>query len=637
MATSRGKTAAKKTAAKKPATKTAAKRPVAPSPKRVVASAKIAAPLEEALAAWRRTRHPRWADRVTQVARVELAQELPRPLVGAGRTKADDEAWAALERAGDPLDLGRLFAALRSASAATATERLAVLARREDPRLVEEIIALLEDPPWRANLFKPFVTAALERVIAWHDVRALAVFEELAPRYKGIIETSVGDWVSTKLVRACEALRALPAARLDAADAALLDAAGPPSPSPKKAASTRSDAELLAMVYAAPEADDPRLVYADALSERGAPRGEFIVLQIERARGRGSEAQLAREIELHDADAKRRATWALPLANGGNCRFARGFPVRVALNPTTAKKIVGDPAWATVHEAADLERLSGKVGLELLDHPAAAGLRSITRLPEWGAKLAPKERAFEQVVMRYLPSAAQLALWPKLERLELEVATTAPKLPVGLLASAPRLRELVFESQATVEAESLASAPQLTSLSVRLSPLAPDALLPLRALRTLCISLERETPTPRLDHETLRELELCGHDVSEKRVLALLEALPKLELLRLDDPSDWATCEKLLALAERFPALTFHADELYARYRVRGATVEIFGFDDMLEATLKRALTAKKIREVRLCPTRHGDPLYDSLIDDEELARARAFFDRFGVPVERGE
>lgn len=633
MATSRGKTAATRPAATRPA----AKKAVASQEKAVVAPARVAPSLEEALAGWRRTRHPRWADRVTHVARLELAQELPRPLVGAGRTKADDEAWAALERAGDPLDLGRLFAALRSASAATATERLAVLARREDPRLVEEIIALLEDPPWRANLFKPFVTAALELVIAWRDVRALAVFEELAPRYKGIIETSVGDWVSTKLVRACEALRALPAARLDAADAAVLDAAGPaPSPSAKKAGSPRSDAELLAMVYAAPDEDDPRLVFADALSERGDPRGEFIVLQIERARGRGSEAQLAREIELHDADAKRRATWALPLANGGNCRFARGFPVRVALNPTTAKKIVGDPAWATVHEAADLERVSGKVGLELLDHPAAAGLRSITRLPEWGAKLAPKERVFEQVVMRYLPSAAQLALWPKLERLELEFATTAPKLPVGLLASAPRLRELVFDSQATIEAESLASAPQLTALDVRLSPLAPDALTPLRALRSLCIGLERNAPTPWLALDSLRELELCGHDVSEKRVLALLEALPKLELLRLHDPSDWATSEKLLALAERYPTLTFYADELYTRYRVHGATVEIFGFDDMVESTLKRALEAKKIREVRLCPTRHGDPLYDSPIDDEELARARGFFDRFGVPVERG-
>lgn len=46
-------------------------------------------------------------------------------------------------------------------------------------------------------------------------------------------------------------------------------------------------AELLAAVYADPDRDAPRLVYADWLSTHGDARGEFITLQIERARSGG--------------------------------------------------------------------------------------------------------------------------------------------------------------------------------------------------------------------------------------------------------------------------------------------------------------------------------------------------------------
>lgn len=591
--------------------------------------------LGEALAQWRRTRHPRWADHVSRLAREALAEEAPRPIVGAGRTKADDAAWDELEARRDPLDLGRLFAALRATSAATASARLTRLAQREDPRLVEELLALLADPPWRANLFKPFVTAATDQIVSWGDVRALPVLEELGPRYKGVIETSVGDWVSAKLAATCRKLRGVTVAPLSPADAARLDAAGPAGPSalaPRPVAGGRSEADLLELVYAAPDEDEPRLVYADALSARGDVRGEFIVLQVERARGNGDAARLAREIALHD-DAKRRASWALPLSNGGSCRFARGFPARVALNPATARKIVGVPAWATVHEAADLERLSAKLGLELLDHAAAAPLRSIGRLPAWGARLAPRERAFEHVVAQYLPSAAQLATWPRLRRLELEVAVESPTLPAGLLAGAPALRELAFDSSATVDAEALASAPQLTRLTLRLSPLTPDALAPLGALRALALSIERVGEAPRLPRQ-LEWLELYGRGRTEPRVRALLDALPRLERLTLHDPPDWATCEAVLGLAAERPGLAIEVEELYTRYVVRGRSVEISGVDDMVRSTLARALAAKKIDTVTLAARDRTDPLYAAGPDAGDLAEAQAFFGPLGVSVE---
>src|SRR5207248_7122270 len=42
----------------------------------------------------------------------------------------------------------------------------------------------------------------------------------------------------------------------------------------------RSEQDLLAAVYADPESDEPRAVYADWLQERGDPWGELIALQL---------------------------------------------------------------------------------------------------------------------------------------------------------------------------------------------------------------------------------------------------------------------------------------------------------------------------------------------------------------------
>ena len=110
-------------------------------------------------------------------------------------------------------------------------------------------------------------------------------------------------------------------------------------------------AELLAQIYAAPDDDTPRLVYADWLQQRGDPRGEFIALQIERARAKARKGGRQREDALltdHDA------TWAAPLepwmvrgADGNPDRpvveFRRGFPAVVGANAINL-----DPSWSTV-------------------------------------------------------------------------------------------------------------------------------------------------------------------------------------------------------------------------------------------------------------------------------------------------
>ncbi|MBW2736210.1 MAG: TIGR02996 domain-containing protein [Deltaproteobacteria bacterium] len=81
---------------------------------------------------------------------------------------------------------------------------------------------------------------------------------------------------------------------------------------------------LLAEIYRDPDADDPRLVYADWLLERDDPRGELIMLQYERQRrGKLSTKATRREKELIQQHGHR---WIHPLdAVLTSARFARGF------------------------------------------------------------------------------------------------------------------------------------------------------------------------------------------------------------------------------------------------------------------------------------------------------------------------
>ena len=118
--------------------------------------------------------------------------------------------------------------------------------------------------------------------------------------------------------------------------------------------------ELLAAIHAAPDDDEARRVYADALIERGDPRGELIVLQLRRAAGDASE----RENELERALLKRYASgWLGPIAHlvdasGGlssawarsRTRFERGFLATAFLKLMTSPPLADDPIWHTCEE-----------------------------------------------------------------------------------------------------------------------------------------------------------------------------------------------------------------------------------------------------------------------------------------------
>ena len=85
-------------------------------------------------------------------------------------------------------------------------------------------------------------------------------------------------------------------------------------------------AELLAAIAARLDDDAPRLVYADALTERQDPRGEFIVLQCRAAKLAPSEPLRAELLQrARDLLEANRAAW-FPIDSNLDWRFVRGFP-----------------------------------------------------------------------------------------------------------------------------------------------------------------------------------------------------------------------------------------------------------------------------------------------------------------------
>jgi len=131
-------------------------------------------------------------------------------------------------------------------------------------------------------------------------------------------------------------------------------------------------AELLAQVYADPDADAPRLVYADWATSRGDPRGEFITLQYTRRERTPDAAAVRRERELLEQYMQR---WLAPIWNAirpYSVRFERGFLAAVTVEPFAV--IAPRPEWSTV------------IALELAYHevlpmeafPALRELRNVT-------------------------------------------------------------------------------------------------------------------------------------------------------------------------------------------------------------------------------------------------------------------
>ncbi|MBL8918763.1 MAG: TIGR02996 domain-containing protein [Myxococcaceae bacterium] len=344
--------------------------------------------LREAMTKHGATKHPRWA-RLADWASARLEKSEPRDALDGSAKQAAAVRWLSVEGEADPLDVPRLFAAfhggVRSPVAAARVKRLAL---RKDPRVVSGLLALLEAPPFRAGTALPFFRACLDALVASKDVRARVGLESLASRYKSIVDSSIGEVIAGHCARAAAKLAAVTEPELSADDERRLgelernfevERRSSEATTREASRAKQSDDDLLSAIYANPDDDGPRLVFADTLSERGDVRGEFITLQVRRAAGQGTLEALAREQELH-SDSKRRAAWSLPLSSAGDCTFRRGFPSGVMLTARNTKAVVGVPAWATVRSLALPNGVSGKTLRALVDHPEMARLVRVTNL-----------------------------------------------------------------------------------------------------------------------------------------------------------------------------------------------------------------------------------------------------------------
>ena len=152
--------------------------------------------------------------------------------------------------------------------------------------------------------------------------------------------------------------------------------AAPPPLAPPATGLGHVDA-LLREVYARPDADDARLVLADALLAHGDPRGELIALQLAAAaddRRHDRIEQLLREHARGWLGALREVTY--------RARFERGFVARLELNgrwtatePDWARHAL-DPMLATVEDLIP-GRSVGPVYARFVTSPAMTALRRI--------------------------------------------------------------------------------------------------------------------------------------------------------------------------------------------------------------------------------------------------------------------
>jgi uncharacterized protein (TIGR02996 family) len=304
---------------------------------------------------------------------------------------------------------------LRGMQSPKAAVRVGELAKAKDPRLVETLLALLEDPPYTSGSSKKFWQAVVAALQGTNDAKARDAMLDLSTRYKSINNTVLGAWIGAALAKATKTMK-VPAA----------------SSKPSKARASLDD--VFAQIVAAPDDDAPRLVYADILVQKGKPRGELIVLQVDRAAGRGTPAGADREREKF-IDEGVLEKFATPLLTAADAVTSieldpAGWPVNVLARFPALRRLVLDggvapPAELFAH-APGLEEVSfGDVTPDDV-HALVGSIASLRtlRLPRGGGSVADLP-AIEHLELRGTCDAALdcVRALPGVSRLELSDET----------------------------------------------------------------------------------------------------------------------------------------------------------------------------------------------------------------------
>jgi uncharacterized protein (TIGR02996 family) len=333
-----------------------------------------AAFLEQLLDTWADDSHPRLAELI-----VAASNEVrtPTPANVRGKTAVARAAWDELAETASAVDLPALLESLCDVTSGDAARRLDVVDQwMPDPRVDAAFVQVLIDVPFRATSTKPFWTKLFGLATEMRDPAQIARLEKLEFAH---VAATMAEWLAVKTAKLVAQLKP----RMEVAQGARpdLDAiAAAIGKSQREAAGEREElATLFTSVYEAPHDDGPRVVLADALIERGDPRGELINVQLRLVHEPNERALKVREKELLDAHGKGWLGELAPVLAAG-FRFERGFLAACVVDNEhfdRVQKLVGNPAWSTVHT------LSGSAAIGL--HPV---MRSLRRLgfDQWNAR-----------------------------------------------------------------------------------------------------------------------------------------------------------------------------------------------------------------------------------------------------------
>lgn len=306
--------------------------------------------------------------RIARLARGFARQLQVDPVSGANQEERE-AAWLELASRAGPADLQELLATPWSKKPKDAARRLAHLARLgPDPRIVGSLLELDTGSRYASGAGHRFWQEVYELLLRWGSVEASERVPKdqpaselaspwIARRYRSIFELVAMRWVGRWPVEPIlpEPVQAL----LEALEL-------------KLAPGQRLAEGLLAAVHAAPTEDSPRLVFADALTEQGDARGEFIALQFAQAAG---ELTLGKREHMQRLLAASGRAWfdgldaqVAPLAV-----FHKGFLSEVRL--ATRSPAPAANAWATV-ECIDAAGIAVTLSA-FLAHPNLAGVRTL--------------------------------------------------------------------------------------------------------------------------------------------------------------------------------------------------------------------------------------------------------------------
>lgn len=193
--------------------------------------------------------------------------------------------------------------------------------------------------------------------------------------------------------------------------------------------------ELYRAVFAAPEDDGPRLVLADALQERGDPRGEFISLQLQRPRAQRSERRMQKLLERHRTEFLR-GLQAVVMPDAAQ-RWDRGFLSEASV--VLSGDRVDTPDWATVKKLDVI--FSGAPPLEL----ASVHMRSLEEITLAPLDVvpvvfaAPRPLGVQAVTLQGPP---ELSAWPADVVAQISEGASVPSLQrLTLLCQTPNFTE----------------------------------------------------------------------------------------------------------------------------------------------------------------------------------------------------